>query len=463
MNKTMLLFTLFFPAILFAQKKVLPASHSVLTGLELPAGSKKDDRLLSVSGASVLLEMESKKVNTTVSKTEVLLLPPISAGGINKDTLMQMLSAKGWTSTPVNGEENYAWLKKGTRYVIVYFSTGAKESSFYLAEANSAPDFNKSMTASPQVNKSNQTVQNNPENYGNSSTVTGTWVKSASVNLEYGDAASFGNSGYSKDQYTFFDNGTYNFVTKIFRYINDKLLLILEAGTYQINGNLLIIYPQSNVIESWSKKDGVDKFGKLLSRENRTLEKVTYRFTKHYFTGIQQWNLVLQANEATKRDGPYSNNKSFEKAWYYKPISGNDPAIELPENESVVLPQPAPVNPVSNPGFSFTTTNFDDGWKVTEQSDWVHVSKNGIVVLIYYAQPDIKGFNNIDESTAFVWNTIFAPGYSNISNLWIRKSWYADGDFMNVKYFSEADLTGNGNRKKVHIVLYKSGNGGKWI
>ena len=86
----------------------------------------------------MLLEMESKESEYALSKTEVLVLPPVSAGGINKDTLMQRLSAKGWASTAIKGEENYAWLQKGTRYVIVYFSTGAKESNFYLAEAKSA-------------------------------------------------------------------------------------------------------------------------------------------------------------------------------------------------------------------------------------------------------------------------------------------------------------------------------------
>jgi hypothetical protein len=34
---------------------------------------------------------------------------------------------------------------------------------------------------------------------------------------------------------------------------------------------------------------------------------------------------------------------------------------------------------------------------------------------------------------------------------------------MNGKYFAEADLTDNASAKKVHVVLYRNGNGGKWI
>ena len=82
--------------------------------------------------------------------------------------------------------------------------------------------------------------------------------------------------------------------------------------------------------EAWSKKDGVDKWGKLLSTQTRKIEKVTYTFIKHYFSGIQVWNLVLQNNKATQRDGPFSSNTTFSNAWYYSPISSNNPIIELP-------------------------------------------------------------------------------------------------------------------------------------
>jgi hypothetical protein len=84
------------------------------------------------------------------------------------------------------------------------------------------------------------------------------------------------------------------------------------------------------VIEAWSKRDGGDNWGRLLTTQNRTLETVTYRFTKHYFSGIQVWNLLLQADRDTRRDGPFNNNTTFNNAWYYAPISPKNPVIELP-------------------------------------------------------------------------------------------------------------------------------------
>lgn len=38
----------------------------------------------------------------------------------------------------------------------------------------------------------------------------------------------------------------------------------------------------------------------------------------------------------------------------------------------------------SNPGFAFSTTNFDDGWTSTVQEDWVEVTKGSMKVLLHY-------------------------------------------------------------------------------
>jgi len=173
-----------------------------------------------------------------------------------------------------------------------------------------------------------------PVGNNSSASILGTWGMGTSGSVradDYKNPYSVNNYGYSKAQYTFNSDGTYSFVSKTFRMTLDKILLVKESGTFQFNGNNITINPQKSVIEAWSKRDGTDKWGRLLTRQNRTLERVTYRFTKHYFSGIQLWNLVLQADKATERDGPFSSNTTFSNAWYYAPISSNNPVIELPE------------------------------------------------------------------------------------------------------------------------------------
>lgn len=173
-----------------------------------------------------------------------------------------------------------------------------------------------------------------PFNNDNNASILGTWGTSASGAQNYDDYKNpyaINNYGYIARQYTFNDNGTYSYVAKTFKMTFDKLLLVRESGTYQISGSRITINPQKSVIQAWSKNGGTDKWGKLLTAQSRQLEKVTYQFTKHYFSGIQLWNLVLQADKATERDGPFSSNATFNNAWYYSPLSSNNPAIELPK------------------------------------------------------------------------------------------------------------------------------------
>ena len=184
--------------------------------------------------------------------------------------------------------------------------------------------------ASIKLRKPGPRPQTQPASDDSAASIVGTWGKSAGAHMTYGDPVAAGMAGYSKDQYTFNADGTYGFVSKTFRMSFDRILLVKENGNYQISGNTITITPKKSVIEAWSKRDGGDSWGRLLTTQNRTLETVTYRLTKHYFSGIQVWNLVLQADQPTQRDGPFSNNTTFNNAWYYAPISPNNPVIELP-------------------------------------------------------------------------------------------------------------------------------------
>ncbi|MBP9927111.1 MAG: hypothetical protein KBF45_14110 [Cyclobacteriaceae bacterium] len=327
-----------------AQKKLTPVTKSALTGIGLPNGSKQDSRILSVAAAGTILEMESNKTNTKIQNTEVLVLAPTSVNKFNKDSLIQRLTARGWKITPTE-DNNYLWLQKDTRVAIAYFAMNTKQTDLYLAEAISLPvlttqganttgNQSKQTIAQPATQPVNQAteLQNSqpiPQTANNLSFL-GTWSTSSS-NQGY-DAAN-GMSGYIKRQYTFNQDGTYQFVIKTFSHYINKLLLTKESGTYSVNGNSLTIIPQKSVIEDWTKKDGTDKWGTRISSQNRPLEKVTYQFTKHYFSGIDEWNLVLQADKVTERDGPFSSNTTFMNAWYYKYITANNLVVELPEGQ----------------------------------------------------------------------------------------------------------------------------------
>ncbi|HEX7295608.1 MAG TPA: lipocalin family protein [Pyrinomonadaceae bacterium] len=222
--------------------------------------------------------------------------------------------------------------EQGTSAIILRTYSGYGKTFSATAIFNSQDNLPaiEAFAASIKLRKPETRPQAAPANNESAVSIVGTWGKSAGAHMSYGDPVAAGMAGYSKDQYTFNADGTYTFVSKTFRMSFDKLLLVRENGSYQINGDTITISPKRSVIQAWSKRDGGDSWGRLLTTQNRALEAVTYRFTKHYFSGIQVWNLVLQADRPTQRDGPFSNNTSFTNAWYYAPISPNNPVIELP-------------------------------------------------------------------------------------------------------------------------------------
>ena len=168
-------------------------------------------------------------------------------------------------------------------------------------------------------------THNNPQPTDNTEapSVVGTWSKTSTSNSAY--SQNNGLHQYHKMQYEFNANGTYSFLYRSFSDLPD-IYFGKENGTYKIDGNTITIIPQASVFETWSKgkiknADGsesdVDKLGKLKTRQNRKLEKVTYQFSSQYFSGIDEWQLVLQLDHPTERDGPYNGGTSMANAWLY--------------------------------------------------------------------------------------------------------------------------------------------------
>lgn len=273
----------------FAQKKMIPVVQSALTGIALPAGSLQDKRSLSVSSACVLLESESKKINYTVSSSEVLEIPSESSSGFNERLLYQQLYKSGFEITVSEGDTKIALLQKGNQYLMMYFSIGSKASSLYFGIATPIPIPN------PQEN-----------NY------------------------------------------------------NNQLLVNNE--------------------------------------ENQT----------------------KQINDQSGRETPYEPTRFG----YFK-------------------------------GFTFTTTNFDDGWVATEQADWVLAAKGNLKVLIHYPDKLADAYNSVlMDGLKNAWNVLVAPRYSSAANFEFKpiSSWESIE-------FAEADMVEKASGKIVHVVLFKKNSG----
>ncbi|WP_298301661.1 hypothetical protein [Hydrotalea sp.] len=110
----------------------------------------------------------------------------------------------------------------------------------------------------------------------------------------------------------------------------------------------------------------------------------------------------------------------------------------------------------SNPGFAFSTTNFDDGWTSTVQEDWVEVTKGSMKVLLHYPKEGTIFPADPAPLTNAAWNIIVAPRYSNLKNY---KTCYVE-DYKR-PYFGMGYATENKTGNSVFIVLFRRGGG--WI
>lgn len=127
---------------------------------------------------------------------------------------------------------------------------------------------------------------------------------------------STGNAGYSKSVYHFKSDGTYVYKQRTFAMTHPNIIIAKESGSYSVNGNRITVSPAKSTIESWTKKNNSDELGTMETSQPRKFETTTYRYTFHFFEGIGEWNLVLQVDQETERDGQTSANTTFTNAYY---------------------------------------------------------------------------------------------------------------------------------------------------
>jgi hypothetical protein len=134
-------------------------------------------------------------------------------------------------------------------------------------------------------------------------------------------------------------------------------------------------------------------------------------------------------------------------------------------------PQPSPAPTATAPrapndaasAYRFTSTTFTDGWVGREERNWVRGSRGGVEVLVHFAQYDLRPFMNLDEATAHVWTSLVVPRFRDITNVRVRRSWWADGGPTGGRYFASADATEQASGKRVHVALFRDGSFGRWI
>jgi len=144
-------------------------------------------------------------------------------------------------------------------------------------------------------------------------------------------------------------------------------------------------------------------------------------------------------------------------------LKKTEPGKQLNATAEKQQPQTANNQSVSQPsttqffagnGYTFTTTNFDDGWHAAIKSDWVEVTKDDTTVLLHYGIT-ITDEMRRDLSNSY-WNQIAANRYQ-VKNLY-PTNYSVLKDFP--YYFVQADATERATGKNVFVsfqVIPKNG------
>jgi hypothetical protein len=123
-------------------------------------------------------------------------------------------------------------------------------------------------------------------------------------------ASASGNAGHMRLRYIFNADGTYTFKSER-NHTPQRWWTTEESGTFIIDGDSVTIAPKV------SKATLRDLNGVVKGTRANPLEKVTYKWTTHFFEGIGETNLVLEPPQPTSRDGILGGNSLFPKAYLY--------------------------------------------------------------------------------------------------------------------------------------------------
>lgn len=148
--------------------------------------------------------------------------------------------------------------------------------------------------------------------------IVGVWSKSASsptglAGTIDGTQKLATNAGYYKGQYQFNADGTYTFKGESWGgYLrSNEFWTTEERGSFAVNGDELKVSPAT------SKKTLRNREGVIQRTMNNPIERVTYKWRLHYFEGLNETHLVLQAARENLRDGGFSGNSSFPSSFLY--------------------------------------------------------------------------------------------------------------------------------------------------
>lgn len=278
-------------------------------------------------------------------------------------SMLDPTSDNGWEI--ISGTANYTdGNQNGVATLLT--ATGGNQMTSVLVMTNTSKYQEEIMAfiSSLKLAKATQQVGTNstPANPAgnNNSSVVGLWCHNLLETSGYANGYPQYTAGYFRREYLFKDDGTYVFRIKNWSAWMKEILFVYESGTYIVKGNQITISPNQGRGEWWSKKDNkTTLWGNRLKASNYKLEKTTYAFEIKYYSGSNDYALILNPNKTTERDGTYDSKNYFSYKKYTdgKSIIDNPPGFKTAvENKPAVSAANSSGNNSSNSNASIASS-----------------------------------------------------------------------------------------------------------
>ncbi len=222
---------------------------------------------------------------------------------------------------------------------------------------------------------------------------------------------------------------------------NIEVLILPPAS-----GDEVIEKVKANLAQTGWKLTGVpSQYNHWILQKNETRVMMylqsSKRDTQLYFStisGLTQAPLSTPNQNEVKVEKPVENTTQSSSPT-------QSPAVRKPEQKAVT----------SNSAFTFTTTNFDDGWMSNVKEDWVEVTKGDCKVLIHYPNKATNEYiSDPKVAREVAWNTLVAPRYHSLKNYFVGKNKlsYIEANFLS------GTLTDQQTGSTFYVALFQRGS-----
>ncbi len=297
-------------------------------GIQLSITDKKD--------ASYAIVVITKAAASAASATENFnndwLKLVKGAVQVNAEPIMQQpTNENGWEI--ISGGANYTDAAN-TGMATLLTATGSGQTASVVLMTNTK-QYQNELLAFIQSLKLSQALKTSANkqvitNNTGGSSIVGLWCDNHLEVSGYFNGFPQYTAGYFRREYLFKEDGTYTFRLKNWSTLLKEILFASESGTYTVYGNQITINPNKGRGEWWSKKNNNTKlWGNKLNASDYKLEKANYTFEIKYYSGTDNYGLILNPKKNTERDGTYNQNGfSYTRSRTGESIIDNPPGFK---------------------------------------------------------------------------------------------------------------------------------------